>query len=157
MRIREILEDDRILLEVENGTKEEILSALAEPLSRKRHDIDHAKLASVLVEREQASSTAIADGIAIPHGRMPIGDEVLCTFGRNVCGVDFDSVDGQPTRLFFMLVSPMDGPSLHVRWLGHIAGLLKNPALRKSLVDATSRSEILEILASEEEAQGKAS
>jgi mannitol/fructose-specific phosphotransferase system IIA component (Ntr-type) len=151
MRIREILDDDRMVLGIKGTSKKDILVELATPIAKGRADIDRDALAAVLLEREEASSTAIADGIAIPHGRMPLGDEVLCAFGRSASGVDFDSVDGQPTNLFFVLVSPADNPGKHLRWLGHIAGLLKDPALRRDLLTAETPHRVLATLAKAEE------
>lgn len=156
MHLREILSESAMVLSLPSGTKAEILAALAETLCKTRNDVEKEELTTVLIHRESESSTAIADGIAIPHGRLAIGDEVLCGFGRTESGIDFDSVDGQPTKLFFMLVSPKDNPSLHVRWLGHIAGLLKNPALRADLLSANTAAEIMDRIAAEEDAQGGA-
>jgi PTS system nitrogen regulatory IIA component len=117
--------------------------------------LDHANLVRVLVEREETSTTAIADGIAIPHGKMAIGEEVICTFGRSREGLEFDSVDGNPTHLFFLLISPESHPSVHLRWLAHLAVLLKNPAFRRALIDAETDKDILAVLAAEEHARAK--
>lgn len=153
MRIREILNPKRIVLDVESGKKRDILTRLAEPIGETHRNVDTAELLEVLVEREATSTTAIADGIAIPHGKLSIGDEVICGFGRSKNGVDFDAVDGCPTHIFFLLVSPDSQPSLHLRWLAHLAVLLKNPDFRQALIDAETAEDILTAIDSEEHAQ----
>ncbi len=153
MRIAQILNPKCVVLDLEGSSKREVLEALAQPLIDLRPDVDRGDLINVLVKREEASSTAIADGIAIPHGKVSLGEEVLAVFGRNSGGLDFGSVDGQPTKLFFLLVSPESHPSLHLRWLAHIASLLKNPEFRNSLLAAETPDEVLSLIDEEERAR----
>ncbi len=150
MRIKEILDTRCVVLDLNGQTKGEILERLAGEVSAARSDIDEKHLLSVLIKREEASSTAIADGIAIPHGKVDLGEEVIAAFGRNVDGLDFGSVDGQPTKLFFLLVSPENHPSLHLRWLAHIASLLKSEAFRNVLLAAGTADDILAAIDQEE-------
>ena len=156
MHLREILGPTLIVTELEGSTKREILENLAAPLTEGPAGLDQDTLVAVLLKREADGTTAIADGIALPHGRLTLGDEVdevLATFGRAREGLDFDSVDGRPTKLFFLLVSPEGHPSIHMRWLAHIAVLLKNPELRTRLAEAETAEEALAALEAEEEAQ----
>ncbi|MBI5506588.1 MAG: PTS sugar transporter subunit IIA [Deltaproteobacteria bacterium] len=153
MRLATILEPGCVVLDLHGGSKREALAQLAASIASMRSDIDAADLLDALVKREEASSTAIADGIAIPHAKVQQGATVISCFGRSRAGIDFESVDGRPTQLFFVLVSPTADPSLHVRWLAHIAGLLGNPAVRKALLDAATAEEVLEVLAREESAR----
>jgi PTS system nitrogen regulatory IIA component len=155
MRIREILDPRRVVLDLAGSSKKEILAKLATPIAETHPRLDHDGLVKVLIEREETSTTAIADGIAIPHGKMDLGDEVICAFGRASTGVEFDSVDGNPTQLFFLLVSPEKNPSLHLRWLAHLAVLLKNPEFRQNLLGAETAKDVLAILDAEEEARTK--
>lgn len=155
MRIRDILDPRRVVLDLTGANKQEILVRLSAPLIETHPQLDHAKLVDILVEREETSTTAIADGIAIPHGKMDIGDDVICAFGRSNDGIEFDSVDGNPTQLFFLLISPEKHPSLHLRWLAHLAVLLKNPLFRQNLLAAESAKDVLAVLDSEEESRAK--
>lgn len=150
MRIRDILDRRHIVLDVPSGSKAEILRVLAAPIAEYNEAIDHDALVDTLVQREQTSTTAIADGIAIPHGKLDIGKEVVCGFGRSLRGVDFQSVDGNPTHLFFVLISPEKHPSLHLRWLAHLAVMLKNPDFRKALLEAASVDAIVDVIDREE-------
>ncbi len=153
MRLRDILDSRRILLELEGGSKKEILTQLAKTVVATHKSLDLDRLVDVLVKREETSTTAIADGIAIPHGKMPLGEEVVCAFGRSRTGLDFQSVDGKPTHLFFLLVSPESHPSLHLRWLAHLAVLLKNPAFRKALLEVETPEDVLAAIDAEEKAR----
>jgi len=155
MHIRDILDPKRIVLNLTAGDKREILGQLSAPVAETHSHLDADKLLDVLVEREETSTTAIADGIAIPHGKMAIGEEVICAFGRSREGLEFDSVDGNPTQLFFLLISPESSPSVHLRWLAHLAVLLKNPEFRRALLEAESAEEVLEIVEAEEKARTK--
>jgi len=153
VRIRDILDPHRIVLDVQGDTKRDILTLLAGTVIDTHKSIDGNRLVEVLLKREETSTTAIADGIAIPHGKMILGEEVICTFGRSLPGLNFDSVDGKPTHLFFLLISPESHPSLHLRWLAHLAVLLKNADLRQRLMEADSADAVLSVIEEEEEAR----
>jgi mannitol/fructose-specific phosphotransferase system IIA component (Ntr-type) len=155
MRIREILDPQHIVLDLHGSSKRDILTALSHPIAASRRTIDHARLVDALVKREETSTTAIADGIAIPHGKLDLGEEVICGFGLSREGLEFDSIDGNPTHLFFLLISPESYPSLHLRWLAHLAVTLKDPEFRKTLVRARTAEDVLAAFDGEEDAQTK--
>ena len=155
LRIRDILEPRRVQLHVAGSNKREILANLVAPIAETHPGIDSTALVETLLEREQTSSTAIADGIAIPHGRHAIGDKVVCAFGRNRDGVEFDSIDGLPTQIFFVLVSPESRPTLHLRWLAHLAVLLRNSEFRAALLNADSPETVFSAIESAEQAQAQ--
>jgi len=155
MRIRDILDPRNVVLELQPGSKRDVLTQLSAPIAEARASIDQRRLVDVLVKREETSTTAIADGIAIPHGKLDLGEEVICGFGRSTQGVDFQSVDGNATHLFFLLISPESHPSLHLRWLAHLAVLLKNPQFRRILLSAPTAEDVLTAVEAEEEALTK--
>ena len=155
LRIRDILDPRRVQLHVTGTTKREILTGLVAPIAATHPNIDLGALVGTLLEREQTSSTAIADGIAIPHGRHSVGDNVVCAFGRNRDGLDFDSIDGSPTRIFFVLISPESRPTLHLRWLAHLAVLLRNAEFRETLLSADSPEAVVAAIEHAEQAQAQ--
>ncbi len=155
LRIRDILDPKRAQLHVAGHSKREILTALVDPIAGTHPTIDIGALVESLLEREQTSSTAIADGIAIPHARHSAGDNVVCAFGRNRDGLDFDSIDGTPTRIFFVLVSPETRPKLHLRWLAHLCKLLANPEFRDTLLSADSPEAVIAAIEHAEQAQAQ--
>jgi mannitol/fructose-specific phosphotransferase system IIA component (Ntr-type) len=152
VRLSSILDPGCVLLDVGGGSKADVLARLAAPIARRRSDLDGTALLAELVRREEESSTAIADGIAIPHARPACRPEVTAAFGRAPSGVDFDSLDGRPTRLLFVVISPASEPELHGRWLAHIARVLSDPATRAALLEASSEAEVLDVLRHREEA-----
>lgn len=153
MRLSSILDPASVVLDVGSGSKDDVLARLAAPIARARPDLDASAVLAELVRREHESSTAIADGIAIPHARPDTSaHRVTATFGRSPAGVDFDSIDGLPTTLFVVLVSPVSEPELHVQWLSHVARVLSDPDTRRRLLDARASSEILAILEAREQA-----
>ena len=104
----------------------------------------------MLAERERLGSTAIGDGIAIPHGKLSGVNSIIGVFGRHQRGVDFDSLDGGPTYLFFLLVAPEDSASLHLKALARVSRLMKDPAFRERLSNAPDAAEIFRLIKEED-------
>jgi len=108
-------------------------------------------VARVVLEREELGSTGIGEGIAVPHGKSDVVDNVVAVFGRSEKGIDFKSeVDNVPVRLVFLLVAPTGSSGPHLLALARISRLLKSKDFRERLLKAKSKSEILEIFKSEE-------
>ena len=105
----------------------------------------------VLLEREHFGSQGIGDGIAIPHGKLKDIDELVLSFGRSTEGIDFESMDGKPVHLFFLLVAPETCSGIHLRALAKIARLLKNGSVRKRLGKVDNPEEIFSIIQQEDE------
>jgi len=105
----------------------------------------------VLLEREQLGSTGIGGGIGIPHGKLKDLDHLIIGFGLSRKGVDFESLDGAPTRIFFLLVTPENSTGLHLKMLARISRVLKNEPFRERLLQAGDRDEIYQIVKEEDE------
>jgi PTS system nitrogen regulatory IIA component len=152
MKISEILSKDLLIPNLQSKDKKAILEELAGVLIAQGKLADRDKVVEVLLQREKLGSTAIGDGIAIPHGKMKGLDGVVISFGRSKEGVDFESIDQKPTHLFFLLMAPENSAGIHLKALARISRLLKDPSFRKRLMDAESREELFDII-SEEDAQ----
>lgn len=146
MRLSSILDPGCIVLDVGAGSRREVLGRLAAPIARVRTDLDGAALVTELERREEESSTAIADGIAIPHARPDCRDEVSAALGLAPTGLDLGSLDGRPTTILVVLVSPLANPAQHGLWLAHIARVLTDATTRQRLLAATDGAAVLEIL-----------
>jgi nitrogen PTS system EIIA component len=154
MKILDILTSEALVAPNLSGAdKTAVLRELAEHLAAQRpaETIDAGRLVDVLWERERLGSTAIGDGIAIPHGKMPGLTGVVGAFGRHAKGVDFDSLDGSPTHLFFLLVAPEDSVGQHLKALARVSRLLKDRAFRERLVGAGDRAELFRLIREEDE------
>jgi len=151
MKILDILVPEAIVPEMRATSKDEALDELASAVVGLRPDIDRARLVDVLRDREELGSTAIGEGIAIPHGKLSGVQDVLAAFGRSPSGIDFDSLDGGPTHLFFLLVAPEDSAGLHLKALARVSRLLKDADFRQRLLAGTSRDELYASIKSEDE------
>ena len=152
MRLSTILDPSCVVLDVGRGSKREVLARVAAPILVRRPDLDGPAVVAELIRREDESSTAIADGIAIPHAKPAGPDVVTAGFGRSVAGIDFDSLDGKPTTLIVVIVSPAANPGLHVRWLAHIARVLGDADTRRAILRADSAAQVLDAIRHREEA-----
>jgi PTS system nitrogen regulatory IIA component len=150
MSITDLLSIDRVIPELRATQKEAALQELAEVLATGIPGATAAQLASILRERERLNSTAIGDGIAIPHGRLTGIRNVLGGFARSTPGIDFESVDRRPTHLFFVLMAPDDAAAQHLKALARISRLLKSAAFREHLLTLSSANEIYDAIVAED-------
>jgi len=151
MKITDILPAALVIPALKGKTKEEVLRELAAAMAAQHPDIDANRLVEVLWERERLGSTAIGDGIAIPHGKLPGLKTVLGAFGRHPQGVDFQSLDGKPTKLLFLLVAPEDSVGQHLKALARVSRLLKDPAFRNQLMTAADQAELYRCIHDEDD------
>lgn len=142
MKISDMLAEDHILVDLRAKDKKEVLEELAEVVASHDPSFEKGSLVKVLMEREKLGSTGIGDGVAIPHGKFPGVEQPIISFGRSRKGLNFDSMDGAPAFLFFLLVAPENSASVHLKALARIAKILKNSSFRKMLMDASTRQEI---------------
>jgi len=130
MKILDILAVNSIVPELKGRTKKLVLEELIDAVKQHKPHIDSDRLMKVLLERERLGSTGIGDGIAIPHGKLKDIEDLVLSFGRSAEGIDFESMDGKPVHLFFLLVAPEACAGIHLRALAKIARLLKNGTVR---------------------------
>jgi len=150
MKITDILSPDMVIADLKGVTKLDVLNELARALSARYKEIKLAELTAVLAERERLGSTAIGDGIAIPHGKLRGVTKIIGAFGRHAAGVDFDSLDGGPSHLFFVLLAPEDSASLHLKALARVSRLLKEGSFRSRLLAAKDSAELYSLIKEED-------
>lgn len=152
MRLSNIIKEKAILLEMQSRKKDEVLAEMVNYL-KKQKLINHGKeIIEKLLQREALGSTALGDGIAIPHCKVKgIKNPVLLVgIARN--GVEFEAPDGQPVKVFFLLITSPEDPSLNLQILALIAQLVKkSPGLKSQLLAAEDAREVLEIIRKQEE------
>ena len=151
MKILDILAPEAIVPEMRAKAKVEALQELATLLATLHPEIDGARLVQVLLDREALGSTAIGEGIAIPHGKLPGVINVVAAFGRSPNGLEFDSLDGNPTRLFFLLVAPEDSAGSHLKALARVSRLLKDKSFRDRLAAGGTREQLFAVIKEEDE------
>ena len=153
MKILDFLVPEAINVKLGSGSKKEVLAELIEPLVKAGKISDGKKMVEVLLEREELGSTGIGQRIAIPHGKSAVVKELSAAFGISQQGIAYDSLDGEPVNLFFVLVAPEGSAGVHLKALARISGLLKDKYFKKALMQAASREDVIKVIESEEQSK----
>lgn len=153
MKIMDFLSKKAMSADIKSTKKQDVIKELVESLinsgevgSRYRN-----KLIDALMAREALGSTAIGQGVAIPHAKSDCVARLVAAFGLSKKGVDFDSLDGEPAYIFFLLVAPQDSAGPHLKALARISRLLKDKYFRDSLRACQDEKSIIKIIAQEDE------
>ena len=128
MTLDSIIDDQSVLANVKAQNKKQLLLELSQVLAA-RTAIDHRVIFETLLTREKLGSTGIGQGIAIPHGKVPTLSRVYGLFARLATPIEFESVDGQPVDLVFVLLAPEHAGADHLKALAKISRLLRDPAV----------------------------
>ena len=150
MRIQDIVSPEAIVDDLRGDSKEGVLRELSEVIAKIVPKLSTDSLTAILMERESLGSTGIGDGVAIPHGKVGGIEHLVAAFGRSRNGVLFDSLDGKPAHLFFLIVAPEYSAGMHLKALARISRLLKDERFRRSLLDAEDADELQRILREED-------
>ncbi len=146
-RILRYLDERFFVRDLRAKTKDGVLKELADYLSQDREVRDVKLLLEMLRKRESLGSTAIGSGVAIPHGRSLAIANIKVVFARHQKGVDFEAPDGEPVRLFFLIVAPpQDRNNEYLPLLGTIAELTKESAARERLLAAATFADLKQAL-----------
>ena len=150
MKILDVLQKKSIISDLKSHDKKGILEELVAPIATIT-GINHKDLIQVLMDREQLGSTGIGGGIGIPHGKLKQLESLALGFGLSREGVDFESMDNQPTHIFFLLVTPENSTGLHLKMLARISRILKHDQFKEKLLNAVSSDEIFSIIKEEDD------
>ena len=150
MKILDVLSREAISADLKASDKKGILEELATPVAEAA-GISRDDVIRVLMERERLGSTGIGGGIGIPHGKLKALDTLLLGFGLSRTGVDFESMDGKPTHIFFLLLTPENSTGLHLKVLARISRILKNDPFKEKLMAADNAGDIYAIIREEDE------
>jgi PTS system nitrogen regulatory IIA component len=151
MKIMDHLKQEWVIPDLQGADKPSILKELSSVLVKPCQVTSVEELLPVLLEREKLGSTGIGEGIAIPHGRLKKLRGFFICFGRSLKGVDFDSIDGKPSQLFFLVMAPENSAVENLKLLSRIVTLLKESSFKKRLMDAHSQKELFQVLSAEDE------
>jgi PTS system nitrogen regulatory IIA component len=150
MKILDILLRDAVIVDLKATSKREALEEICSAVAAAEPAAERTKLLEVLAERERLQSTGIGEGVAIPHGKVAGLPRLIAAFAKSKGGVDFDSVDGQKTHLFFLLVMPDNAGGQHLKALARISRSLRDPAFRRAVEAAGTRDEVLRAIEHED-------
>ncbi|MDT8718588.1 PTS sugar transporter subunit IIA [Clostridium sp. 19966] len=146
MNITEIMNKDLIKLELEADNKNDAIRELADIIDKTGNLNNKEEYINAVMEREKVFSTGIGMGIAIPHGKTNAVKKPTLAFGRSKKGIDYNSMDGTPAKLFFIIAVPEDSNDEHLRLLAQISRKLMHEELRNNLLNASTAEEILKFL-----------
>ena len=145
MKISEIMSVNSIVLSIKANNKRQLLQELAKKASEVS-GINDRTVFDTILERENLGSTGFGGGTALPHGRLEELNKVYGIFARLNTPVDFDSIDGKPVDLVFLLISPESSGADHLTALAQISRILKDEATCTKLRAATGKEEIHALL-----------
>jgi nitrogen PTS system EIIA component len=151
MKITEMLRKEFIIEALTSTTKKDTLGELSQAIFLNNPQHKTQEVVNVLLDREKLGSTGIGDGIAIPHGKLAMLDEMVVSFGRSLEGIDFNAMDGKPVHLFFLLLAPENSAGLHLKALAKLSRMLKDVDFRSELMHAGSREEIYRIISDKDD------
>jgi PTS system nitrogen regulatory IIA component len=146
MSIDDLLDRRAITPKLAARTKQQALSLLAETAAR-LFGLDAGDVLDALLAREQAGSTGVGEGVAVPHAKLPGLDRMRGVFLRLEAPVEFDAIDGAPVDLIFALFAPPDAGAEHLRSLARVARMLRQKELRRQLRLARTPDAIHALLA----------
>ena len=151
MKIMDYIKEDGVILDLQAIDKLSVLKELSRVLVKPDQSPLTEEITEAVLSREKLGSTGIGQGIAIPHGRLKRSKDFIVSFGRSIKGIDFDSIDGKPTHLFFLVMAPENSAVNNLKILGRIVTILKDDSFKKRLMEARSRGELFQLIAEEDE------
>ncbi|MGE6754178.1 PTS fructose transporter subunit IIABC [Rossellomorea sp. NPDC071047] len=146
MRITELLTKDTIQLNISSASKTGVIDELVSVLDKSGKLEDPKEFKQAILNREAQSTTGIGEGIAIPHAKTSAVKTPAIAFGKSEQGVDYESLDGAPAHLFFMIAATEGANQTHLEALSRLSSMLMDSEVRKALVNASSKEEVLEII-----------
>ncbi|WP_044338069.1 PTS fructose transporter subunit IIABC [Rossellomorea aquimaris] len=146
MRITELLTKDTIQINITSTSKTGVIDELVTVLDKSGKLEDPEEFKQAILNREAQSTTGIGEGIAIPHAKTSAVKAPAIAFGKSAQGVDYESLDGAPAHLFFMIAATEGANQTHLEALSRLSSMLMDGDVRKSLLNATTKEEVLEII-----------
>lgn len=153
MRISDLLKKDTIVLNMKATSKSSAIDELVRQLDSAGKLKDPVEYKKAIWKREEQTTTGLGDGIAIPHAKTAAVKTPAIAFGRSTEGLDYESLDGQPTHLFFMIAASEGANEAHLETLSRLSTFLMDDAFRKVLLEATTEAEIVKAIDIKEEEQ----
>jgi len=154
MKLTDYVTPEHVKIGLEGVTKEEVIEELAELLAETCEACDSDKILEAILSREREGSTGLEKGIAIPHAKCDAIDKLSIVVGISKDGIEFDSQDGKPANLFFMMVAPVTESGPHVQAIAKIVKMIKVEHFKDMLLNAKNPAEIIDIMTRVENGEG---
>ncbi len=150
MKLGDLLKKEALIPNLKAHDKKGVLDEFSEYAHTLAPQLEKETVLNILLNREQLGSTAVGNGVAIPHGKVPGLDNIISIFGRSEKGVDFQAHDEKMTQLFFVLLAPESAIGNHLQALARLSRLLKDSRIREKLISCP-KEELYDFLISEDE------
>lgn len=141
--IEEILNKEMMIFDLKSKDKSSVLKELIKPLAAKGAIDDEGKFLDVVLKREEEYSTGIGMGVAIPHGKSSLVKKPSLVFGKSKDGIDYNSMDGKPAHLFFLIAAPENSDDLHLKILAKLSRSLMHEEVRDELNKAETYEDVV--------------
>ncbi len=151
MKVLDLLGKNFIIADLKGQNKESVINELIDLFKDDPRIIDLEKVRDAVLEREKIMSTGVGKGFAIPHGKTNAVNDILAAFGKTNHPIEYDSLDGHPVYLVFLLVGKDNLVSKHIKLLSRISRMMNKDEFREKLLKAKTSEEIFEIFRKEEE------
>jgi fructose-specific phosphotransferase system IIA component len=152
MRLTEILKPENIKVPLEAKTKNEAIAELVQVLAGSGQVTDPKKVLDAVLEREATRTTGIGNGLAIPHGKCPGTKDLVMAIGKPAQPIDFQSIDGRPVSVIWMLASPPEKTGPHIHALARISRLMTIDKFQQALRMAKTPQEVFDAIVAQEAA-----
>jgi fructose-specific phosphotransferase system IIA component len=146
MLLSNYVKKENIILDFSENDKNLIIKEMAEVLANNNGISDKDNFVEGVIKREEVESTAIGNGIAIPHTRGDFCHHLTIGIGRSKNGLDFNAIDGKPVHLIFMIAAPESAKKEYLQIIAKIARFLKSEKNRKSILEAESEDAIIQAI-----------
>jgi len=151
MRLSDYIKPESINIDLDGEDKSEIIEELAGIMSESYADADADRIYEAVMARERDGSTGLELGVAIPHAKCDAVGALSVVIGISKEGVDFESLDGGPAHLFFMMIAPTSESGPHVQAIATIVKMIKLDSFRKRLLNASKSEDVIEAIRKVEE------
>lgn len=151
MNIHSLLDKSTILANLDVKSKKELLEKMIQALSDQVEPEQLKEIRDSVFEREEIMSTGVGKSLAIPHGKVKSIDENYASFAKLKNPIDYDSIDGEPVQMVFLLVGPESKHTIHIKLLSRISRLMNSVSFRELLSDCDTPEEIYEAFHQEEQ------
>jgi PTS system nitrogen regulatory IIA component len=143
-----LLEEENVIMELQSNTKEGIIEEMLDLLVRNGKVKDRESALKAILDRERKMSTGMQHGIAIPHGKTDslTGVKLVTALGLKKTGVDFGALDGKPSTIFIMTLSPLNRTGPHIQFLAEMSQILNDPSKREAILQAATAHEVMSLL-----------
>ena len=145
MALVDLISREVVKVPLVSTTKPGVIREMVECLRDAGRISDVEAVYDALMKRESMGSTGLEQGIAVPHAKTPAVNALTVALGISPKGIDFQAIDGNPSKLFFLLLAPPDQSGPHIEALADIARITKSQAFCRTVIGSTSPQEVVEL------------